>query len=74
MTLPANIELIAVASGVACVAGLVLAVVGLVGITRPRGPVSRGPPYRRRSSRRVRIASTHASRSPGEKPSAPGSW
>ncbi|MGC4807938.1 type II secretion system F family protein [Micromonospora sp. DT233] len=34
----ANIELVAVVSGAACVAGLVLAVVALVGTTRPRGP------------------------------------
>ncbi|MFI1195979.1 type II secretion system F family protein [Micromonospora sp. NPDC020750] len=33
-----NIELIAVVSGAACVAGLVLAVVALVGTTRPAGP------------------------------------
>ncbi|SCE89482.1 Flp pilus assembly protein TadB [Micromonospora echinospora] len=33
-----NIELIAMVSGAACVAGLVLAVVALVGTTRPPGP------------------------------------
>ncbi|MEH1012480.1 type II secretion system F family protein [Micromonospora sp. CPCC 206060] len=38
MRLPANIELIAVLSGAACVAGLVLAVVALVGTRRPPGP------------------------------------
>jgi Flp pilus assembly protein TadB len=42
VTLPANIELIAVASGAACVAGLVLAVVALVGTGRPAGPGSAG--------------------------------
>ncbi|MDG4827838.1 type II secretion system F family protein [Solwaraspora sp. WMMD1047] len=41
MNLPANIELIAVLSGVACVTGLVLAIVALVGTTRPPGPPSR---------------------------------
>ncbi|MFF5069632.1 type II secretion system F family protein [Micromonospora olivasterospora] len=34
----ANVELIAMVSGAACVAGLVLAVVALVGTTRPSGP------------------------------------
>ncbi|MFF0821832.1 type II secretion system F family protein [Micromonospora haikouensis] len=34
----ADIELIAVVSGAACVAGLVLAIVALVGTTRPTGP------------------------------------
>lgn len=34
----ANIELLAVVSGAACVAGLLLAVVALVGTTRPAGP------------------------------------
>lgn len=34
----ANVELIAMVSGAACVAGLVLAVVALVGTTRPPGP------------------------------------
>ena len=38
MNLPANIELVAVLSGAACVTGLVLAVVALVGTTRPPGP------------------------------------
>nr|MDT0661197.1 type II secretion system F family protein [Micromonospora sp. DSM 115978] len=41
MNLAANIELIAVLSGVACVSGLVLAIVALVGTTRPPGPPSR---------------------------------
>ena len=38
MTLPANLELIAVVSGAACVAGLVLLVAALVGTRRPAGP------------------------------------
>ncbi|SCL23833.1 Flp pilus assembly protein TadB [Micromonospora nigra] len=37
-----DIELIAVVSGAACVAGLVLAVVALVGTTRPAGPAPGG--------------------------------
>ncbi|MCM0678633.1 secretion system protein, partial [Micromonospora phytophila] len=44
--MPDNVELIAVASGAACVAGLLLAVVALVGTRRPPGPgpgASRGP-------------------------------
>jgi Flp pilus assembly protein TadB len=40
MTLPANIELIAVISGAACVGGLILAVVSMVGTSRPAGPAS----------------------------------
>ncbi|GAB3151016.1 hypothetical protein GCM10027290_39370 [Micromonospora sonneratiae] len=42
MNLPANIELIAVLSGAACVAGLVLAVVSLIGTRRPPAPPSTG--------------------------------
>ena len=38
MRLPANIELIAVLGGAACVAGLVLAVMAIVGTTKPPGP------------------------------------
>ncbi|WP_422772696.1 type II secretion system F family protein [Plantactinospora sp. WMMC1484] len=38
MTLPSQIELIAVLSGVACATGLVLVVVALVGTGRPVGP------------------------------------
>ncbi|WP_375732710.1 type II secretion system F family protein [Polymorphospora lycopeni] len=38
VTLPANIELIAVISGAACAGGLVLAVVALVGTSRPAAP------------------------------------
>jgi Flp pilus assembly protein TadB len=40
MNLAANIELVAVLSGAACVTGLVLAVVALVGTTRGPGPPS----------------------------------
>lgn len=40
MNLPANIELIAVLSGAACVTGLVLMIVAFVGTTRPAGPPS----------------------------------
>lgn len=40
MTLPANIELIAVVSGALCVGGLVLAVVAIVGTDRPARPAS----------------------------------
>lgn len=40
MTVPANIELIAVVSGAACVGGLILAVVSLVGTRRPARPAS----------------------------------
>ncbi|MEE6258183.1 type II secretion system F family protein [Plantactinospora sonchi] len=46
MNLPSNIELIAVLSGAACVAGLILAVVAIVGTTRPARPNS-GPGLRR---------------------------
>jgi Flp pilus assembly protein TadB len=42
VTMPASIELIAVASGAACVAGLVLAVAALIGTSRPAGPASTG--------------------------------
>lgn len=42
MTIPANIELIAVVSGAACVGGLILAVVSLVGTRRPPGPPTTG--------------------------------
>lgn len=38
--MPANIELIAVVSGAACVLGLILAVVALIGTRRPPGPPS----------------------------------
>jgi Flp pilus assembly protein TadB len=38
MNLPSNIELIAVLSGIACVTGLVLVVVALIGTTRPARP------------------------------------
>jgi Flp pilus assembly protein TadB len=38
MTLPSNVELIAVLSGAACVAGLVLMVLALVGTRRPTRP------------------------------------
>lgn len=38
--MPANLELIAVCSGAACVGGLVLLVVALVGTRRPAGPAS----------------------------------
>ncbi|WP_326550833.1 type II secretion system F family protein [Micromonospora sp. NBC_01813] len=41
MTLPANIEMLAVVAGAACVGGLVLAVVALVGTSKPPGPPSR---------------------------------
>ncbi|MEJ3742991.1 type II secretion system F family protein [Actinomycetes bacterium KLBMP 9797] len=40
MTLPANIELIAVVSGALCVGGLMLAVVAIVGTRRPARPPS----------------------------------
>jgi len=42
VTLPANIELIAVLAGAACVAGLVLAVAAVVGTTKPPRPASTG--------------------------------
>ena len=35
---PANVELVAVLAGAACVAGLILAVVAIVGTSRPPGP------------------------------------
>jgi len=41
VNLPANIEVIAVIAGAACVGGLVLAVVALIGTSRPPGPPSR---------------------------------
>ncbi|ROT34342.1 type II secretion system F family protein [Micromonospora sp. HM5-17] len=44
--MPSNVELIAVGSGAACVAGLVLAVVAIVGTTRPARP-GPGPGLRR---------------------------
>ena len=48
MNLPSNIELIAVLSGAACVAGLVLAVVAVIGTTDPaRPPAGSGPGLRR---------------------------
>ncbi|GAA4714545.1 hypothetical protein Prum_039920 [Phytohabitans rumicis] len=40
MTVPANIELVAVLSGAACVGGLILAVVSLIGTRRPDRPPS----------------------------------
>ncbi|WP_428962619.1 type II secretion system F family protein [Micromonospora fluostatini] len=43
----ANIELIAVVSGAACVAGLILAVVAVVGTRRPRSRPGSGPGLRR---------------------------
>lgn len=42
MSLPANIELVAVASGTACAAGLVLAVVAIIGTRRPPHPTFSG--------------------------------
>ncbi|MGW0436483.1 type II secretion system F family protein [Micromonospora sp. NPDC003197] len=48
MNLPAGIELIAVLSGAASVAGLVLAVVALVGTSRPARPPSSGGQFLRR--------------------------
>jgi Flp pilus assembly protein TadB len=63
VTLPANIELIAVASGAACVAGLVLAVLALVGTDRPPGPTGSGRLARlwRGSSDRPRDRRRHQS-------------
>lgn len=41
MNLPANIEVIAVIAGAACVGGLVLTIVAVIGTSRPPGPPSR---------------------------------
>lgn len=41
MNLPANIEVLAVIAGAACVGGLVLTVVALIGTSKPPGPPSR---------------------------------